>query len=211
MIVCGYIGRIGLIGSMCLKLITTSEEPEIALSCICAVPSSIEQEIFSVKLYDIPHMIDSGDISKNNVGFNRSLIQHAHKQERIALTYRFFVNQCSVSGKAMLGSIIIGYVFTNVSVDSKNLFNITLTGKIQLVDHFVQLCLKGLLFGIRGIIFNGISQGVIIGIILGILACGCRIALNSKMHIGIKLIGSLMEPSRNILIGNKSLRRIVEG
>ena len=149
--------RIRTVGCMLFKRIDSFKEPEIARSVIGTIPSCVEQEILPVKLYDIPHMVNTFGNTEYNFGFNGSGIQHAHQKQGIALTYCFSIDQCAVCSKAMLRCFIIGYVVANVSVNRENLFKIGLAGKIQSCYDFVKLLFKSIFLCIRGVILNRVG------------------------------------------------------
>ena len=149
--------RIRTVGCMLFKRIDSFKEPEIARSVIGTIPSCVEQEILPVKLYDIPHMVNTFGNTEYNFGFNGSGIQHAHQKQGIALTYCFSIDQCAVCSKAMLRCFIIGYVVANVSVNRENLFKIGLAGKIQSCYDFVQLLFKSIFLCIRGVILTRVG------------------------------------------------------
>ena len=209
-IVPGGADRIGCIGGVSFKGIHTLEEPEIAFSCICAIPGRIKQEVLAIKLCDVPHVVDSLSVTEDYIGFDRSLLQHTHQQECVSLAYCLTFDQCTVGGEPVSRIGIVCHVFANIAVDGQEFFQIALTGKVKLCNHLVKLFFKALLLGIRGIVFNRIGQGVVIHTVLRVLACRCRISFNTEMRIGIELIGRCMEPIGDILLGNKCTCLIVQ-
>ena len=130
-------------------------------------------------------MIDSIGTSEDHLGFYRYLLQHAHEQECVALAYCLTVYQCAVSGKGIFCGQVVRYVLRNVGVDRKDLFEVALTGEVQLSDDRIELRFEDRLLSTRGVIFDRIGQRVVIGAVLRILIRRCRVTLNAEERIGI--------------------------
>ena len=202
---------IRVLGIVTYKLVHTLQEPEVARAVVGAIPRSVQQEILSVKLDDVPHMVDVFCRSEYYVTLYANGIQKAHNAERIALTYRPSVNQRAVSGEAVICRSVVGYVLANVVVNCRNLFDVGLAREVKSIQNRVNCGIYQLLLGGSEVVFRMIRNGVIVSAFLGILGGRRAITLDGKGTITVKQFLGIVEPLGKRVLGNKRIGLEVEG